>query len=136
MKAGLSIIKRSLVGGIFLRKKICSSRSEREREERRLSLWSTAHIRRIPALTRLTRFGGQAQMNSRLPGGVVAGGGSNSILLSITLIIGNITLDFYGPLLSVLSIFPVSVRFQTVARGGDPCPPSTTSRPQPLAQAA
>ena len=43
-------------------------------------------------------------------------GGSNSILLSCTLIIGNTTLDSYGHLLSVLSIFPISVRFQTVAR--------------------
>src|SRR5262245_2317115 len=62
-------------------------------------------------------------------------GGGNSILLSVTLI-GNPSPDSYGHLLSVLSIFPVSVRFQTVARGGDTCPPATTSRPQPLAQAA
>jgi TonB family protein len=48
----------------------------------------------------------------------------------------NTSLDSYAYLLGALSIFPFPVYSRVIARDGNPCPPSTTSRLQPHCQAS
>src|SRR5262245_41069596 len=62
-------------------------------------------------------------------------GGSNPVSTGVEFS-WTTSLDSYGHLLGVFSIFQFPVRFQTIASDGDHGPPSTTSRPQSRSRAA